>query len=268
MNIIRFDHAVLLMNDERRARPFYLKVLGAELDHDFVRTRNGRDFHRSFLNLGNGHGLGLFEDRTPVPDPRTAREWPSVVFRIPEDSFEGAVKTAAAEGAEIVREELDLPGFRQTAYLLDTEGNGIGLTPGGPSRTGAPDGSAATLARLEFEVGDLDVAVPFYQDVFGLDEVETGILPGRSPYAWFPLPAEDQGLLLVERADAPGRNPGQHFAFLIGRDDHLAGRERLTSLGVEQLPGHEGPRPEGEIGTYMADPWGRKLQWITNPDTP
>jgi predicted enzyme related to lactoylglutathione lyase len=262
MNIIRFDHAVLLMNDERRARPFYASVLGAELDHDFVRTRNGRDFHRSFLNLGNGHGLGLFEDRTPVPGPRSGREWPSVVFRVPAESYEAAVKAAEAAGGTAVRERVSLPGFQETAYLLDTEGNGIGLTPGGAG------GSAASLARLEFEVGDLDVAVPYYQDVFGLDEVETGVLPGRYPYAWFPLRQEDQGLLLVEHQDQPGRNPGQHFAFLVSRDDHLAGRERLDSFGVEQVPGHEGPRPENEIGTYVIDPWGRKLQWITNPDTP
>ena len=265
MNIIRFDHAVLLMNDERRARPFYLKVFGAELDHDFVRTRNGRDFHRSFLNLGKGHGIGLFEDRTPVPAARSAREWPSVVFRVPSDSYEATVKAAEAAGASVVREEVNLPGFRETAYFLDPEGNGIGLTSG---NGGGPTAAAATLARLELDVGDLDAAVPFYQDAFGLDEVETGILPGRSPYAWFPLREEDQSVLLVEREDAPGRNPGQHFAFLVGRDDHLAGRERLVSFGVEQVPGHEGPRPENEIGTYVLDPWGRKLQWITNPDTP
>jgi catechol 2,3-dioxygenase-like lactoylglutathione lyase family enzyme len=267
VNIIRFDHAVLLMNDERRARPFYLKVLGAELDHDFVRTRNGRDFHRSFLNLGNGHGLGLFEDRTPVPSPRSGREWPAVVFRVPADSYEATVRAAeaaaaTAAGNAVVREQVNLAGQRETAYLLDTEGNGIGLTPGDGT------GPAATLARLEFDVGDLDVGIGYYQDVLGLDEVETGILPGHLPYAWFPLRQEDQGVLLVEREDAPGRNPGQHFAFLVGRDDHLAARERLASLGVEQVPGHEGPRPENEIGTYVIDPWGRKLQWITNPDTP
>jgi predicted enzyme related to lactoylglutathione lyase len=262
VNIIRFDHAVLLMNDERRARPFYIKLLGATLDHDFVRTRNGRDFHRSFLNLGGGHGLGLFEDRTPVPSPRPGREWPTVVFRVADESYEATVKEAEASGSVVVRDEVSLPGFRETAYLLDTEGNSIGLTLGGAG------GSAATLARLEFDVGDLDVAVPFYQDVFGLDEVETGILPGSLPYAWFPLRGEDQGVLLVERQDEPGRNPGQHFAFLVGRDDHLAGQRRLAAFGVEQVPGHEGKRPEGEIGTYVIDPWGRKLQWITNPDTP
>jgi catechol 2,3-dioxygenase-like lactoylglutathione lyase family enzyme len=263
VTIIRFDHAVLLMNDERRARPFYQSVLGAQLDHDFIRNRNGRDFHRSFLNLGNGHGLGLFEDRKAVPGPRSAREWPSVVFRVPEDSYEAAVKAAeAAAGAPAVREAVNLPGFRETAYLLDTEGNGIGLTPGDV------DGPAATLARLEFEVGDLDAAVSYYQDIFGLEEVETGVIPGSFPYAWFPLRQEDQGLLLVERQDEPGRNPGQHWAFLVSRDEHLAGRERLDSLGVEQVPGHEGPRPENEIATYVIDPWGRKLQWITNPDTP
>jgi catechol 2,3-dioxygenase-like lactoylglutathione lyase family enzyme len=261
VNILRFDHAVLLMNDEQRARPFYLDVLGATLDHDFVRTRNGRDFHRSFLNLGGGHGLGLFEDRKPVPSPRGEREWPSVVLRVPADSYESIIKAAEAAGQAVVREEVALPGFRETAYFLDPEGNGLGVTVG-------DGGSAPTLARLELEVGDLDAAIPFYQDGLGLGEVETGILPGSFPYAWFPLRREDQGVLLVEREDAPGRNPGQHFAFLVGRDDHLAGRDRLVALGIEQVPGHEGPRPEGEIGTYVIDPWGRKLQWITNPDTP
>lgn len=260
MDIIRFDHAVLLMNDERRARPFYLETLGATLDHDFVRSRDGHDYHRSFLNLSNGHGIGLFEDRIPVPEPRGVRDYPAVVFRVPPSALEAAVSSFEDENRPMSREKLGLPGTGETVYVQDTEGNAIGLTFGGDD--------AATLARLELDVSDLDKGIAFYQDVFGLEKVESGILPGRQPYAWFPIESENQGLLLVEDEDAPGKNPGQHYAFLIGRAAHLEAKERLKSLGVPELRGHEGPRPDGEIGTYVADPWGRKLQWITNPDTP
>jgi catechol 2,3-dioxygenase-like lactoylglutathione lyase family enzyme len=253
-DVLQFDHAVLLMNDERRSRPFYQKLLAAGLDHEFVRSRDGRDFHRSFLTLGDGQGLALFEDRTPVPEPRGRREWPTVVFAVRDDLYDAAVP-----GLDGLSETPNLPGVRETFYTHDPEGNAIGLT--------RKESGPTTLSRLEVDVTSIEDGVRFYQDVLGLPAPETGVFPGRHhSYAWFRF--GDQGVLLVEHPDAPGPNPGQHFAFLLRRAAHLEARERLVRMRVPQLEGHEGKRPDNELGTYVADPWGRKLQWITNPDTP
>ena len=42
----------------------------------------------------------------------------------------------------------------------------------------------------------------------------------------------------------------------------------MSTEVVSRTDAQGNERPDNEIGTYVADPWGRKLQWITNPDTP
>lgn len=253
MSLIRFDHAVILVNEEERARDFYVDYLGAHVEKTFSRDRDDRVLHRSFLLLSDGMGLGLFEDKVAVPPPRAEREWPAVVFSVSSQMYERAVSDL--DGITV---EVNLPGAGTTFYTHDPEGNAIGFS--------VVEGEGARLLRLEFDSPRLEEAVKFYGDVFALGSAETGLLPGGQPYAWFPVGSSGQGLLAVEHADAPGANPGQHFAFLVAPEDHMNLKAQLQDRGGKEVPGHEGPRPEREISTYMRDPWGRKLQWITHAD--
>jgi catechol 2,3-dioxygenase-like lactoylglutathione lyase family enzyme/predicted enzyme related to lactoylglutathione lyase len=255
MSLIRFDHAVLLANEERRARDFYVDYLGAEVEKTFVRNREGRELHRSFLGLCAGMGLALFEDQVAVPPPRVAREWPAVVFHVPAAVYDRVV--AELDGVSV---DLAVPGAGATFYTHDTEGNAIGFS--------VADVEGPRLLRLEFDCPRLEEGVKFYGDVFALGSPESGLLPGGQPYAWFGLGSAGQGLLVVEHPDAPGANPGQHFAFLVAAEEHMKLKAQLEDRGGKEVPGHEGPRPEGEISTYMRDPWGRKLQWITHAEMP
>lgn len=255
MSIVRFDHAVLLANEEPRAREFYTEYLQANVDKTFVRNREGRELHRSFSSLDDGHGVGLFEDRVAVPPAKQIREWPAVVFEVPQTLFDKAAKELDGELIDV-----PLPGADQTFYTHDPEGNAVGFSVSETDQT--------LLLRLEFDTPRLEEAVSFYGDIFALGTPETGLLPGGMPYAWFRIGDSRQGLLAVEHPQAPGENPGQHFAFLVSRDGHLELKEQLESRGGTEVPGHEGTRPDGEISTYQRDPWGRKLQWITHVDTP
>lgn len=260
MSIVQFDHTVLVVDDEDRARNFYIDYLGATVHHTFVREGRvpGKTMHRSLLLINNmGHGLGLFEDRFSVPTPKKTREFATVVFRVSPDRYDRAVRDL--DGVE---EKLPIPGAGVTYYTHDTEGNPIGFTVG-------EEGIESFLLRLELDIPRLDEATSFYEEVFGLPRTETGILPGdeHRPYAWFGIGSEGQGVLVVEDPAAPSENHGHHYAFLLKHDEHLALKENLVRLKVEELPGHEGDRVEGEIGTYVMDPGGRKLQWITHAET-
>ncbi|MFA9446104.1 VOC family protein [Egicoccus sp. AB-alg6-2] len=255
MGIVRFDHAVLLAHDEARARAFYLDLLDAEVTKTFMRPLKGKDCHRSFLRLGDhGHVIGLFEDPFEVPPPRTAREWPAVVFSVPAHRFERVVETSDG-----VLEACDIPGFSPTFYTHDTEGNAIGLTV---TKSESPQ-----LVRLELDCPDIQEGIDFYGDVFAMGTPETGKLSGGEPFAWWRLDDAGGGLLSVAHADAPGANPGQHYAFLVTPDaEHHALKAQLSERGIEEAPGRPGERNEGEISTYVRDPWGRKLQWTTPVD--
>lgn len=256
MSIERFDHAVLLANEEPRAREFYVEYIGATVEKTFVRNREGRELHRSFLGLEEGHGLGLFEDKTAVPPPRSIREWPAVVFQVSKERYDKAMAELDGEVHDMA-----LPAAEPTFYTHDTEGNAIGFSSSG-------DGDGSLLLRFEIDAPRLEEAVSFYGDIFALGTPESGLMPGGMPYAWFRPNDSRQGVLAVEHPDAPGDNPGQHFAFLIGRANHTELKSQLEQRGGKEVPGHEGERPEGEISTYMRDPWQRKLQWITHVDTP
>lgn len=257
MALIQFDHAVWLANEEARARKFYQEILGASVEKTFVRNRQGRELHRSFLSLGpSGHVIGLFEDKTAVPEPQSAREWPAVVFRMPPDRYADVTRQLSGTRVEGINRD-----GTETFYTFDSEGNAVGFVP----QTGA---SEVTLLRLEFDVPRIEDAVSFYSTVFGIELGEYGFFPQGMCYAWFPVGGGEQGLMAIERPGAPGPNPGQHFAFLVSHADHTALKENLKRLGVEESEGHEGERVPGEMGTYVDDPWGHKLQWITHADTP
>jgi catechol 2,3-dioxygenase-like lactoylglutathione lyase family enzyme len=252
MSLIRFDHAVLLMHEEARAREFYQEYLGGQVMKTFAREREGKVFNRSFLRLGEGQVVALFEDRVVPPPPRATREWPAVTFLV---SAERYARAMAEFDGEVQR--LNLVGAVDTFYTHDTEGNAIGFSKGEP-------GAATLLERLEFDVPRIEEGIRYYGNVFCLGDPETGVFPGGMQYAWFPVGARTQGLLVVEHAEAPGANPGQHFAFQVMTEEHLELKRLLEKRGGQEVPGHEGVRPEGEISTYQRDPWGRKMQWITH----
>lgn len=252
MAIVRFDHSVLLVNDEARAREFYVDMLGAEVTKRFMRTLKGKECHRSFLRLGeNGHVIGLFEDPVEVPLAKKTREWPAVVFSVRPETFEKAV--GSLDGTI---EHIDIAGFNPTYYPHDSEGNAIGLTPS--------DADRPQLTRLELDCPSIDEGIDFYENVFAMGTPQTGTLEAGHPYAWWPLQENGSGLLVVAHADAPGANPGQHYAFLlIPEEKHAELKKKLAARGIEEAPGRPGERNEGELSTYIRDPWGRKLQWTT-----
>jgi catechol 2,3-dioxygenase-like lactoylglutathione lyase family enzyme len=255
MLIKQFDHAVILVNDEPRAREFYVDCLGAEVKETVVRERPGGNYNRSFLSLRrHGQVLGLFEDSKKVPPARIPRDWPAVVYSLPRQNFDEVRARLAG-----VASNMQFPGGTATTfYTFDSEGNPVGFSPN--------DGNTTELLRLEVDVPDIDQGATFYGDILGLGDPETGLLPDRSPYAWFPVGERGQSVLLTERPDAPGGNPGHHFAFLVGHAEHAELKANLKSRGIPDIQLRSSARGQDEEGTYIRDPWGRALQWVTHSD--
>lgn len=263
MAIVQFDHAVVLVDDDTRSQEFYTEFLGASHPHGPAPTEiNGRIYHHTFMKLEDrGQSIGLFETPRAVPTPKAERELTCVVYRVSTERYEKA--KSALTGIELMGPAL---GDAPTFYTHDSEGNPIGFVANG-------SGTPTMLDRLELDVPHLESAIRFYESIFGLGSPEVGVLPrdwGRNDYARFPVGDYGQALVIIESPDAPAANVAQHLAFLITRKHHLALKENLKQQGVEEVvgrPGGEEVRLEGEIGTYLMDPGGRKLQWITNAST-
>src|SRR5215813_11769231 len=87
--------------------------------------------------------------------------------------------------------------------------------------------------HIAIEVGSIEKAVAFYQDVFGLEKLDEG-----EGDAFFKL-GEHQFLAMFERKNMPRITGNQHFGILVRDDGQLSEvREKLTKkYGIELIEG-------------------------------
>ena len=102
---------------------------------------------------------------------------------------------------------------------------------------------ALGINHVALEVDDLEAAVGFYRDVFGLE------LRGRVPGMAF-LDLGDQFLALSEGRPG-GPDSGRHFGLVV--DDREAVRRRLERVGAEILGGR---------GLNFRDPAGNHVEVV------
>ena len=103
--------------------------------------------------------------------------------------------------------------------------------------------SLVGINHVALEVGDIDDALEFYEDLFAFE------LRSRSDSKAF-LDMGDQFIALAE-SDDTDRDGQRHFGLVV--DDTDAAERRLEDCGVERLdvPGLE-----------FHDPWGNRIQLV------
>ncbi|OYW31242.1 MAG: glyoxalase [Chthoniobacter sp. 12-60-6] len=103
--------------------------------------------------------------------------------------------------------------------------------------------------HVAIEVGDIEKAVAFYTDVFGLQQLD-----GGEGDAFFKL-GEHQFLAMFERKGMTPVTGNQHFGIMVRDEGQLAEvREKLT--GKHGLKLIEGFRCD------FRDPWGNRIQVV------
>lgn len=103
--------------------------------------------------------------------------------------------------------------------------------------------------HIAIEVGDIEAAVTFYEDVFGLKKLDEG-----EGDAFFKL-GEHQFLALFERKGMKPVTGNQHFGLMVRDEKQLAAvRDKLT--GKYHLQLIEGFRCD------FRDPWGNRIQVV------
>jgi catechol-2,3-dioxygenase len=103
--------------------------------------------------------------------------------------------------------------------------------------------------HIAIEVGDIEKAVTFYMDVFGLEKLDDG-----EGDAFFKL-GEHQFLAMFERKGMPRVEGNQHFGIMVRDERQLAEvREKLTKkYGLELIP---------PFRCDFRDPWGNRIQVV------
>lgn len=102
--------------------------------------------------------------------------------------------------------------------------------------------------HVALEVGDIEKAIEFYRDVFGLEKLD-----GGEGDAFFKL-GEHQFLALFESANPRPSSVG-HFGIMV-RDDAQVAEVR------EKVVGKYGLVLEPDFRCDFCDPWGNRIQVV------
>lgn len=103
--------------------------------------------------------------------------------------------------------------------------------------------------HVAIEVGDIEKAIAFYEDVFGLEKLDEG-----EGDAFFKI-GEHQFLAIFERKGMARDASERHFGLMVRDQQQIAEvREKLTTkYGIELIP---------PFGCDFRDPWGNRIQVV------
>ena len=265
------DHFVVPVDDIVVAEEFYVRVFGGVITKRNglnVRQRKRGAVPHTFIQIG-GKRMGVYLQSEERPKPSSPHGVPTYSF------------TTTAQGLEAVMTDLNELGVRsdgpvknahpfadQTLFLTDPAGNHYAVFTRNGS-TGAPtnNGRMTGVGYIELEAPNVSASIDFYAKVLGFE------LQSRSEgnrQAMLKM-ASGQTLILTEALFAPKglvmsrKVPGPHIAFYVPAAKWGGALAHLDKLQIANGDrGAAKERHDGQGGTYMDDPAGYVIQFITD----
>lgn len=265
------DHFVVPVDDLVVAEEFYVRVFGG-----VVTKRNGLNVRQrkrgavphTFIQIG-GKRIGVYLQSEERPQPAGARGLPTYSFVTTAKGLEETVwdleeLSIRFEGPV----ENAFPFADETLFIADPAGNHYAVyTPKKESPPASGAGRMIAVGYLELEASDVNASVKFYEDVLGF-EVQSRTEDNRQATLRM---ASGQWLILTRAPFSPKglvmsrEVPGPHIAFYIPAAKWKAALHRLDELGIPNGDrGAAKERHEGQGGTYLDDPAGYVIQYITD----
>jgi catechol 2,3-dioxygenase-like lactoylglutathione lyase family enzyme len=163
----------------------------------------------------------------------------------------------------------------ESLFFCDPAGNHFAVyLPQGEAGKNATSSERMTgVGYLELEAPDLSASIKFYEEVLGFALVERDVdTRANLPRATMQM-ASGQRLILTATAFSPkglvmSRTvPGPHLGFFVARENWRDALALLDRLGIPN--GDRGVEAkdrgtDGTAGTYMDDPAGYVIQYITD----
>ena len=159
-------------------------------------------------------------------------------------------------------------GFAEkTVFLTDPAGNHYAVYTPRNATTAAASGPISGVGYIELEAPDVNASIEFYTKILGFE------LEGRNESGQQAMltMASGQTLLLSHSSfSSKGlvmsrKVPGPHIAFYIPAAKWRAALAHLDTLGIPNGDrGAAKERHDGQGGTYMDDPAGYVIQFITD----
>ncbi len=266
------DHFVVPVDDLVIAEEFYVRVFGGVITKRNglnVRQRKRGAVPHTFIQIG-GKRMGVYLQSEDRPQPTGARGLPTYSF------------TTTAKGLESVMKDLDALGARfdplvknpypfadECLFFTDPATNHYAVyTPrDAANNASGANGRMTAVGYIELEALDVHASMGFYKNVLGFElqsRSETGNqatlkMASGQTLILTEAPFSSKGLVMSRKV------PGPHIAFYVPAASWSAALSQLEQLGIANGDrGAAKERHDGQGGTYMDDPAGYVIQYITD----
>ncbi len=266
------DHFVVPVDDIVAAEEFYVRLFGGVITKRNglnVRQRKRGAVPHTFIQIG-GKRMGVYLQSEERETPSGPRGLPTYSFTTTERGIDDVSRELRDLGVEFdgpIRNPYPFAG--QTLFFTDPAGNHYAVyTPAaGAQRVNWVNGRMTAVGFIELEAPDLAASIEFYTTVLGFELVERLEDARRAMLKM----ASGQTLILTRAPFSPKglvmsrKVPGPHIAFYVPATSWSAALARLEQLGIANGDrGAAKERHEGQGGTYMDDPAGYVIQYITD----
>ena len=277
MNVAQsLDHFVVPVDDLVIAEEFYQRVFGGRITRRNglnVRQRKRGAVPHTFIQIG-GKRMGVYLQSEERAQPAEARGLPTYSFTTTEPGLEELARDLNDLGARFDGPVKNAYSFaKQTLFLADPAGNhyAVYIPQDSAIVSGARGSRITAVGYLELEAPDVDASIQFYEKVLGFELQTRSENPKGFPQQALLKMASGQTLILTEAPfSAKGlvmsrKVPGPHIAFYVPAASWTAALAHLDALGIPHGDrGAAKERHEGQGGTYMDDPAGYVIQFITD----
>jgi len=266
------DHFVVPVDDIVVAEEFYARVFGGVITKRNglnVRQRKRGAVPHTFIQIG-GKRMGVYLQSDERQRPTHARGLPTYSF------------TTTTQGlAEVTTELQELgtnvegpvktthPFTDKCLFFFDPAGNHYAVyTPSAPTKNA--NGATARMTGvgyIELEAPDVAASIQFYTTVLGFELMNrsedtrqaTLKMASGQTLILTQAPFSSKGLVMSRKV------PGPHIAFYVPAANWSAALSQLEQLGIANGDrGAAKERHDGQGGTYMDDPAGYVIQYITD----
>jgi catechol 2,3-dioxygenase-like lactoylglutathione lyase family enzyme len=266
------DHFVVPVDDLVIAEEFYVRVFGGVITKRNglnVRQRRRGAVPHTFIQIG-GKRMGVYLQSEERAQPASAPDLPTYSF------------TTTAKGLEAVMKDLGELGLRfdapiknpypfadQCLFFTDPATNHYAVyTPRDAAKAAnGANGRMTAVGYIELEAPDVNASIEFYKNVLGFELQSRNETHKQAILKM----ASGQTLILTDAPFSPkglvmSRNvPGPHIAFYVPAEKWSAAMAHLERLGIANGDrGAAKERHDGQGGTYMDDPAGYVIQFITD----
>jgi catechol 2,3-dioxygenase-like lactoylglutathione lyase family enzyme len=269
------DHFVVPVDDLVAAEEFYTRVFGGQLVRRNglnVRQRKRGAVPHTFIQIG-GKRMGVYLQSEDRPKEDGVRGLPTYSFTTTAEGMDEVIKELSELKVSFEGPVKDAHGFAShSLFFTDPAGNHyeIYTRRGADPDPRAPSGRMTAVGYLALEAPDVEASIKFYMQVLGFNVVEdnrhptlrqaTLLMASGQTVILTAAPFKPKGLVMSRLV------PGPHIAFYVPAESWQKALARLDELGIPN--GDRGAAkervPGGHAGTYMDDPAGYVIQYITD----